>query len=50
MNLFTNGYEKIRPQWLRTKASDFLLKYLNAEDAQTDYLDIGPVSKAINSR
>lgn len=49
MNLFTNGYEKIRPQWLRTKASDFLLKYLNAEDAQTDYLDIGPVSKAINS-
>ncbi len=49
MNLFTNGYEKIRPQWLRNKAADYLLKYLNAEDAQTEYLDIGPVSKAINS-
>lgn len=49
MNLFTNGYEKIRPQWLRTKANDYLLKYINAEDAQTEYLDIGPVSKAINS-
>ncbi|BCG63234.1 MAG: lanosterol synthase [Methyloprofundus sp.] len=49
MNLFTNGYEKIRPQWLRDKASDYLLKYINAEDAQTEYLDIGPVSKAINS-
>ncbi|RLA17536.1 MAG: hypothetical protein DRQ62_14845, partial [Gammaproteobacteria bacterium] len=49
MNLLTNGYEKIRPQWLRNKAADYLLKYLNAEDAQTEYLDIGPVSKAINS-
>ncbi len=49
MNLFTNGYEKIRPQWLRNKAADYLLKYINAEDAQTEYLNIGPVSKAINS-
>jgi len=49
MNGFTNGYEKIRPQWLRKKATDYLLKYLNAEDAQTQYLNIGPVSKAINS-
>ncbi|NOR81527.1 MAG: hypothetical protein GQ529_11965, partial [Methyloprofundus sp.] len=49
MNLFTNGYEKIRPQWLRNKATDYLLKYINAEDAQTEYLNIGPVSKAINS-
>lgn len=49
MNLFTNAYEKIRPQWLRTKATDYLLKYINAEDAQTEYLDIGPVNKAINS-
>ncbi|MCK5356418.1 MAG: hypothetical protein KAJ63_14975, partial [Methyloprofundus sp.] len=49
MNLLTNGYEKIRPQWLRTKAADYILKYLNAEDAQTEYLNIGPVSKAINS-
>lgn len=49
MNLFTNGYEQFKPQWLRTKASEYLLKYINAEDAQTEYLDIGPVSKAINS-
>ena len=49
MNAFTNGYEKIRPQWLRNKASDYLLKYIDAEDAQTEYLDIGPVNKAINS-
>ncbi len=49
MNLLTNGYEKIRPQWLRNKATDYLLKYLNAEDVQTEYLNIGPVSKAINS-
>jgi lanosterol synthase len=49
MNFFTNGYEKIKPQWLRKKANDYILKYLNAEDAQTEYLDIGPVSKAINS-
>ncbi len=49
MNLFTNTYEKISPQWLRTKTSDYLLKYINAEDAQTEYLNIGPVSKAINS-
>ena len=49
MNFLTNGYEKIKPQWLRKKATDYILKYLNAEDAQTEYLDIGPVSKAINS-
>ncbi len=49
MNLLTNGYEKIRPQWLRNKTTDYLLNYLNAEDAQTEYLNIGPVSKAINS-
>ncbi len=49
LNLFTNGYEKLRPQWLRNKAIDYLLNYLNAEDAQTQYLDIGPVNKAINS-
>ncbi|NOQ64711.1 MAG: hypothetical protein GQ582_09390 [Methyloprofundus sp.] len=49
MNLFTNGYEKVRPQWLRKKSTEYLLKYLQADDLQTDYLNIGPVSKAINS-
>ncbi|MCK5665689.1 MAG: hypothetical protein KAI17_19510, partial [Thiotrichaceae bacterium] len=49
MNGFTNSYEKIKPQWIRKKAADYLLKYINAEDAQTDYIDIGPVNKAMNS-
>lgn len=49
MNLFTNAYEQISPRWLRAKTSEYLLRYINAEDAQTEYLDIGPVSQAINS-
>jgi lanosterol synthase len=49
MNLFTNNYEKFKCAWLRKKSTDYILKYLNAEDEQTSYLDIGPVSKAINS-
>jgi lanosterol synthase len=49
MNFFTNTYEKILNPWLRKKAVVYILKYLNAEDAQTDYINIGPVNKAINS-
>ena len=49
MNLFTNSYEKISISWIRKKALAYILRYLNAEDAQTDYIDIGPVNKAINS-
>ncbi len=49
MNFFTNGYEKFKCAWLRKKSTDYILKYLSAEDEQTNYLDIGPVSKAINS-
>jgi lanosterol synthase len=49
MNLFTNSYEKLKSKTLRKKSTDYLLKYLHAEDEQTAYLDIGPVSKAINS-
>jgi len=48
-NLINNGYEQIKSQWLRKKTTAYLLSYINAEDAQTEYLDIGPVSKAINS-
>jgi len=48
-NLFNNSYEKIKLQGLRKKTVAYLLKYIHAEDAQTDYLDIGPVNKAINS-
>ncbi|UOA09350.1 terpene cyclase/mutase family protein [Methylobacter sp. S3L5C] len=49
MNFFTNNYEKCKLPWLRKKATDYILKYLNAEDEQTNYLNIGPVNKAINS-
>ncbi len=49
MNFFTNHYEKVACSWLRKKASAYILKYLNAEDEQTDYINIGPVNKAINS-
>lgn len=49
MNLLSNGYEKIKHPWLRNQAVNYLLKYLNAEDAQTEYLNIGPVSQAMNS-
>jgi squalene/oxidosqualene cyclase-like protein len=49
MNFFTNGYEKLHCSWLRKKATDYILKYLNAEDEQTHYINIGPVNQAINS-
>ncbi|NOT10331.1 MAG: terpene cyclase/mutase family protein [Methylococcaceae bacterium] len=49
MNFFTNHYEKFKCNWLRKKATDYILGYLNAEDEQTDYVNIGPVNKAINS-
>jgi len=49
MNLFTNTYEKFASSRLRKKTTDYILKYLDAEDQQTQYIDIGPVSKAINS-
>ncbi len=49
MNFFTNGYEKIYFHGLRKKALQFILNYIHAEDLQTEYLDIGPVSQAINS-
>lgn len=49
MNLFTNTYEKFASTRLRKKTTDYILTYLDAEDQQTQYIDIGPVSKAINS-
>ena len=49
MNFFTNGYEKFKISWLRNKVLNYILDYLNAEDLQTGFLDIGPVSQAINS-
>lgn len=49
MNLITNGYEKFKCRWLRKKALAYILRYLNAEDQQTNYINIGPVNQAINS-
>lgn len=49
MNWFTNSYEKIAPQFIRKKALNYILKYINAEDKQTQYVNIGPVNQAINS-
>ena len=49
MNFFTNTYEKFCCSHLRKKAINYLLTYLAAEDQQTQYINIGPVNKAINS-
>jgi squalene/oxidosqualene cyclase-like protein len=39
------------PKWfrnLRQKGLDFAISYIHAEDFQTNYIDIGPVNKALN--
>ena len=49
MNRLTNFYEsRVVKKW-RNKALAFLLEYVNAEDNQTDFVDIGPVNQVINS-
>jgi squalene/oxidosqualene cyclase-like protein len=48
-NTFMNLYEDYFPKWLfRPRALKFILDYITAEDTQTNYVDIGPVSKFIN--
>lgn len=49
LNLFTNTYEKMPVPALRKKAVAFILDYINAEDEHTDYINLGPVNKVINS-
>ncbi len=49
MNFFTNHYESFVCTPLRKKAVAYILRYLNAEDEQTQYINIGPVNQAINS-
>ncbi|CAN0468091.1 unnamed protein product, partial [Discosporangium mesarthrocarpum] len=34
--------------WLRKKGVEFTVRYMHEEDIQTNYVDIGPVSKAFN--
>lgn len=44
-----NAYEKMPRKSWRKKALDFTLEYIDAEDIQTNHIDIGPVNQAINS-
>jgi squalene/oxidosqualene cyclase-like protein len=48
LNFFTNSYERLHSSFLRRRASQWLLRYIDAEDAQTNYIDIGPVNKFVN--
>jgi hypothetical protein len=46
-------YEKVLPYipplvWLRKISLDFVIAYIHEEDIQTNYIDIGPVNKALN--
>ncbi len=49
INVFLNGYEGIHHRSLRKRALRFVLEYIDAEDNQTEYIDIGPVNQVINS-
>lgn len=49
MNSCLNQYEKIHLKSWRSKAVVFMLDYINAEDEQTNYINLGPVNKAMNS-
>lgn len=44
-----NFFESLMPNLLRKKALKFILKYIDAEDMQTKFIDIGPVNQIINS-
>lgn len=41
-------YEKMPCRWLRDLACKFAISYIHEEDEQTNYVCIGPVSKALN--
>ena len=50
---FLSVYEWILPhipplKWFREKCLGFVINYIHAEDKQTNYVDIGPVNKALN--
>ncbi|MBL0309033.1 MAG: terpene cyclase/mutase family protein [Bacteroidetes bacterium] len=44
-----NVYEGFHLKSIRKKALDFTLSYIRAEDDHTNFIDIGPVNKVINS-
>ena len=45
----TNSYEKFASEFLRKKALNFIIDYINAEDEHTNYINIGTVNQAMNS-
>jgi lanosterol synthase len=49
VNVLLDGCERLHLRSLREKALAFIQEYIDAEDAQTDYVDIGPVNQVINS-
>lgn len=49
VNSVINHYEQFHSVTERKRALQFILEYINAEDEQTDYVDIGPVNQIINS-
>ncbi len=48
-NKLLNVYERIPVRPLRKKALNFALDYINAEDEQTNFIDIGPVNQVMNT-
>lgn len=49
LNSLTNLYEKLKLKKWRKKALEFITEYVDAEDKQTNYINIGPVNQVINS-
>lgn len=49
VNGFLNHYEQFHSITERKRALTIILEYINAEDEQTNYVNIGPVNQIINS-
>lgn len=48
VNKVMGVYEKCPIGWLRRGGTRFAFEYIEAEDRQTNYVDIGPVNKVLN--
>lgn len=49
LSRIVNAYEATHSKRLRRKALHYVRNYIDHEDAQTAFIDIGPVSQALNS-
>ncbi len=49
LNLCTNTYEKLSLAKWREKALNYILDGINAEDEQTNFINLGPVNQVLNS-